>query len=1559
MRKYIRAVVRVLFILVALLLLLPLLLYVPAVQSYVCQRVVMALNDNEMGLSYSVGEVRIQFPLEVNVRQVSACRASGDTIFYVGRLHTGLSNIPLLQDSYVVNRLGIEAVQLNMTTESGSLAMNGRVDRLDVQRIEFDPACHRLSVGGVSASDFSVMMTLLPSTEPDTVTDDEPSAGWDIEVGRLRMVRGEYLLDRPAAAFFLHTAFDALSADEVAVATDPVTVQVASVSLEETLCRLDLDSTARMPYYDYNHMDFRGINLSASGVHYDADHIAALLHSLTAEEQNCGMTVRDLTADFHMDGSVISAEDFHLEMPDATDAAGTSLAGRVRLDYNFFTDPYPGMLDVELAGRVAGTEVVRYVAPYVPDVDGYWPTSAPVQLDVNLYATRDTLRLTRCEVQVPGWAEVSAAARGQLPLANQTGRWEGRLAAHLPHADSLLSAFVARPDDRAYRLPDSLRLELSGGQQGRQYYADASMAQGQHTALTLEGSYADDAERYALALTAQRVALHDFLPALAIRQLDAEATVEGRRPDLCSRGAELHAEVRLDTLRAPEDLLTDVHLQADLSGGQYACTLQSADTRVGLQAEAQGQLTADTLTSTGTMVVDHLQAALIEAFRDEPGSLSAALEWQLASDWQETHTVDFRADSLCFHKGGDHWTSRDLTLRFKAMPRYLSAVLNGGDCHATAQMDCGVGELASIVDSLTTEANRQWAQTRLDPEALTARMPQMDVRLDMEQDNPFYPILTYYGYGFSRLGLHLHNDRRLTLDALTTDLATATAHYDTLRAELTPLTASDYAYALDVVHTEPKLRNSYRVRTTGEVHPDSLTLHLAMVDGLETQMYDLGASLAMGSDTLTLHFMDHPVIYAQPLEVNADNYVRLTSFRTPELQNLGVVADLQMEGPHGFTLGLQTQPDAALRGNRLYCDINHLDLAYLGQTIHLGNSASGIVDLNASLFVRPDSLDALLGMAIDERNVLHASYRDVAAADGTRRPIHSTLVAEHLPLALANVYMPDDVPLSGYLDGHITYTGAERGTEQPAGYLRLDSATVRYTDADVTLRFPTDTLQLDGGRIHFDQYGITAESKNPLYVNGLVDFSKELSSPRVELTLRGDNVTLMRSTRCTTKEQYICGTLPANINLRLVGTSPDLMLSGSVSALTGADLQYYLQEDPLKSDSKLNDLVEFVEFSKLNKHTTSLLLKSDDAVGGFGVNMRIDVARNAALGIHLSTTGDDNISVRGGGSLQFSMATDGTTHLNGTYDITSGDVSFKLPMLPVSKAFDIVDGSVLRWNGETENPELNITASENVRCTINDESGVSRVVTFVVYVYIQGTMDDLSLTFSCAAPEDASIQNQINSLTDEERYQQAIRLLVTQSYSGPGVSTSSSLASANGAINALLQQEVESFFNQHMKNTQISVGIDTYDADGTGTNRTDYSVKISQTLFHDRMRIVVGGRVSSGEEAGSNSENAIINDFSLEWLLREDGGHYLRLFRKTNYESILEGEIVETGVGYVVQRSSYRLLDLLIPSSEKRRQRILDRIKLLDLQQRTLPSLDSLLKVPALDTLQQHIRKEQ
>jgi hypothetical protein len=74
--------------------------------------------------------------------------------------------------------------------------------------------------------------------------------------------------------------------------------------------------------------------------------------------------------------------------------------------------------------------------------------------------------------------------------------------------------------------------------------------------------------------------------------------------------------------------------------------------------------------------------------------------------------------------------------------------------------------------------------------------------------------------------------------------------------------------------------------------------------------------------------------------------------------------------------------------------------------------------------------------------------------------------------------------------------------------------------------------------------------------------------------------------------------------------------------------------------------------------------------------------------------------------------------------------------------------------------------------------------------------------------------------------------------------------------------------------------------------------------------VVIGGEVNSGNSA--QRSNSFINNVSLEWKLSEQGNRYIRLFYDKNYESILEGEITETGVGYVYKRKLDNLKELLI-----------------------------------------------
>ena len=57
-------------------------------------------------------------------------------------------------------------------------------------------------------------------------------------------------------------------------------------------------------------------------------------------------------------------------------------------------------------------------------------------------------------------------------------------------------------------------------------------------------------------------------------------------------------------------------------------------------------------------------------------------------------------------------------------------------------------------------------------------------------------------------------------------------------------------------------------------------------------------------------------------------------------------------------------------------------------------------------------------------------------------------------------------------------------------------------------------------------------------------------------------------------------------------------------------------------------------------------------------------------------------------------------------------------------------------------------------------------------------------------------------------------------------------------------------------------------------------------------------------------EENLVDDISLEYMFGNTSKYFLKLFRHTGYESILEGEITETGVGFVIRKRLLRFTDL-------------------------------------------------
>lgn len=79
---------------------------------------------------------------------------------------------------------------------------------------------------------------------------------------------------------------------------------------------------------------------------------------------------------------------------------------------------------------------------------------------------------------------------------------------------------------------------------------------------------------------------------------------------------------------------------------------------------------------------------------------------------------------------------------------------------------------------------------------------------------------------------------------------------------------------------------------------------------------------------------------------------------------------------------------------------------------------------------------------------------------------------------------------------------------------------------------------------------------------------------------------------------------------------------------------------------------------------------------------------------------------------------------------------------------------------------------------------------------------------------------------------------------------------------------------------------------------------------------MIGGKISTGNNV--NESESFIDNVSLEYRLDNSGTRYIKIFHDKNYESVLEGEVIETGVGIVLRKKVSKLGDLFIFRKKKK-----------------------------------------
>ena len=135
----------------------------------------------------------------------------------------------------------------------------------------------------------------------------------------------------------------------------------------------------------------------------------------------------------------------------------------------------------------------------------------------------------------------------------------------------------------------------------------------------------------------------------------------------------------------------------------------------------------------------------------------------------------------------------------------------------------------------------------------------------------------------------------------------------------------------------------------------------------------------------------------------------------------------------------------------------------------------------------------------------------------------------------------------------------------------------------------------------------------------------------------------------------------------------------------------------------------------------------------------------------------------------------------------------------------------------------------------------------------------------------------------------------------------------NSALSSFLNSGINSITGNALRTLDLSFGMDNT-TDAAGQMHTDYSFKFAKRFLNNRLRLSMGGKVTSGAEIQQRN-NSFFDNFTMEYRLDNNATKYVNLFYQNNAYDWLDGYTQKYGGGFTWRRSLQKLTDLFHPTT--------------------------------------------
>jgi hypothetical protein len=1503
-RKILKWVLGVVLTPVVIFITLMVALYVPAVQNFIRQKAVVYASD-ATGMDISVGRIDLRFPLNLLVRDVCVVD-HGDTLLSLGSLNTRIQAMPLLHAEVEIDEITLKDADVNTLSMIEGMNVKGKLGYIHLESHGIDLSDENAIINNVELSDTDLSVTLCDTTTTEE-NDTTSALAWKFNLQSLTLSNVAVDLNMPNDSLRLHTHLAKLGITDVHVDLGNEEYSMQRLLLQSAMVRYDSGNGKASPGLDPSHIVLNNINVDIDSLYYKGRDINAVINQCSMDERS-GISITSLTGTFHSDSTTISMPSLSLHTPHS------EINLTAKTYWKLIDMPTTSNMAVWLDAKIGKQDVMLMAGDLPQDFKDAYPFR-PFILQAGTEGNLREMQISRLHAELPGAFTVDGSG-DMYNLSDSLKRYIN-VDLNMETKDiNFLTALAGLKPNGEVVIPNNIKLDANVHLEGQQLETSAYINES-NGEIDMDAKLNLASEDYSARVDIKNFHLQHFLPHDSIYDITASARALGKGLDINKKSARANITADVTQLGYKTYNLSNIKVDGTLSNSVAKANITSDNILLNMKGTAEYDLSKNYPCAAADIDVFHVgfyELGLIP----KPASHDLTFCLQANVDKHEIYA---------------NMTSEDMSFRMNT--------------------DMGVYELTTQVNKLINRFEKQMQDKSLDLDALRELLPTANIEMKAGNNNILAWYLETNDIHYKQIAADFNIE---PINGLNGHASIYTLKVDTLQLDTIYFTARQDTGSIvlngGVINNADNPHIAFNANLSGHFCNDDAELTLQYIDDKGDTGLLLGVNAkplfeghGKGNGIVFSLLPEEPVIaYRQFKFVDNDKWIYLH-------HNNRVYANVNMNDSQGVGIQIQSLPTDTVSLQNIDVELRNIELGDIFKLLPYMPSVTGLMTADVHFIQTKDNLQLSAETMIDKMTYERRPVGDIAVgatwlpgdageqyvnayvahndnqvlqADGIISPtaikkdsIGFDLTMHEFPMSLANIFIPAELAtMSGDICGELNAHGY---LESPIvnGSVSFDSLKVNSAQYGVKFSLDNAPLKVIDNRMLFDNFAIYASGDSPFTINGYVDMHN-YSNPTVNLKLNARNYMLLDAKR--TRESLLYGKIALDMNASLTGAADALVMRGNMSVLGNTDVTYVLTDSPLTVQDRLGELVTFTNFAD----TTNVEQQdiNNVSLGGLDMVMSVTIDPLAQLRADLSTDRSSRILLQGGGNLSLKYTPQGDLSLTGRYTLTGGTIKYSLPVIPL-KEFQILSDSYVEWTGDPMDPILNLKATEKLKASVADDDGSSRLVQFEISVVIKNTLDDLTLAFEIDAPDDSEIQNQLAMMGEDERQKNAVAMLATGIYLADSGTSNFNMSSA---LNSVLSSQINNLMG-NINGANLSVGID--NNNNAGSTQTDYSFSYSQRFFNDRFQIVIGGKVSTGSNVTNDAES-FIDNVRLEYRLDNSGTRYLQLFYDKNYESVLDGEVTEAGVGVVLRKKMDKLRELFIFNtkwSERRKQKKLQKLQ--------------------------------